>query len=704
MHQDALSAGTLFSQQNRLFRLHSPLGDSLLLDRFQGREGLSMPFRFILQLVSERADLTLKDLMGQELGVELATEAGPRRFGGRVVQFAHTGSDGGFAFYQAVLGPWTEFLAHRTNCRIFHGLALPDLLRQLFGEYGGRARYELDLDPGGYRPMAQVTQYGESDFAFVTRLLEAHGVHYRFRFDADGHTLVLADATRQAPPMPVRDRIAYQAGPGAEGRDGIDRWGCERTLVATDYAIKSFDFQQPRDRLVAQQASAQDLGGLPRLERYEHDGSYAYTDYEDGNRLARLRVEEAELRTKTFFGEGTCRFLESGHGFELAGHYDPGAGIHDRRFLVTSVTHEGGNGYRDPGGRPAYRNRFTCVRQAVPFRPPLATPRPVVRGPQTATVVGPGGEEIFCDRYGRVKVQFHWDREGTFDEASSTWVRVATPLAGARFGLVALPRVGQEVVVAFLEGNPDRPLILGQAYNALHMPPWELPANRTQTGLLSRSSPGGEYQHANALRFEDRKGAEEVWLHAERDQRIEVEHDESHQVGQDRRKTIARDETTRIGRDRREQVERDERIAIGHDRTEAVGNNETVTIGANQRVRVEAAQSLSVGATKNETVALASTEQVGGVRTLSVGGAYLVTVAAAKNEAVGAESVEEVGLGKTTAVGKEWIITAGDRLEIRVGKARLVMTKDGCVTLSGTEVHTEAEGPVTIVGKDVDIN
>ena len=689
MKPDSLSIASLYSQENRLFRLDAPLSDNLLLDRFEGCEGLSMPFQFTLQLISERADLTLKDLMGQELGVRLATAAGERRFSGRVVHFAHTGSDGGFAFYRAVLGPWTDFLRHRVNCRIFHGLTLPELLEKLFAEYGARARYQMDLDGGDYPPVAQVTQYGETDFAFVSRLLEDQGIHYRFRFDPDGHTLVLADSSRHAPPMPEREGIDYQGESGAGGADSIHRWGCERNLVATDFAITSFDFQQPREHLVAELAGSRDLGpDLPRLERYEHEGSFAYRDFQEGNRIARLRVEEAELRTKTFLGAGTCRFLASGHTFELLGHYDPGASVHDRRFLVTRVDHQGSNNYRDPDGQPQYCNTFTCVRAGIPFRPPRVTPRPAVRGPQTATVVGPKGEEIHCDRFGRVKVQFHWDREGAFDEGSSSWVRVATPLAGARFGMVALPRVGQEVVVDFLEGHPDRPIILGQAYNALHMPPWELPDHRTQSGILSRSTPGGECQHANALRFEDRKGEEEVWLHAEKDQLMEVEHDERHQVGHDRTKAVGHDETVRVE----------------HDRVETVGNDETVTVDGHQRLTVGKTQTLSVGRTKLETVALASTELVGAARTLSVGGAYAVTVGAAKNEAVGLESLEEVGTDKSTRVRSSYRIDVGDRLEVTVGQASLVMTQDGTITLNGQHLDLTGAKQVKIQGQSVDLN
>ena len=551
---------SLFTQQNRLFRLGPTPAGVLLLDRFQGTEGLSEPFRFTLQLLSERADLTLQDLMGQELGVSLTTGAGERRFSGRVTSFAHTGTDGGFAFYEATLGPWTEFLRHRTSHRIFQGLNLPDLLRALLAGYGALARYDLRLAEADYPAMPICTQYGESDFAFLSRLLEAHGAYYHFRFDAQGHTLVVADDSRQAPAMPERDAIAYHTGPGAGGQDAIERWACRHTLASTAYATRTFDFQNPRDRLESEAGTDQDRGPLPRLEQYEYPGSFAYDGPDDGTRRARLRVQELDLRGRTHTGAGTCRFLTCGHTFTLLDHYGLGD---DTRFLVTRVDHEGGNNYRGRAGLPPYRNTFACIPARVPFRPSRATPRPVVQGLQTATVVGPPGEEIHCDPYGRVRVQFPWDREGAFTEASSCWVRVGSPWAGSRFGMIALPRVGQEVLVAFLEGDPDRPIIVGAAWNALNLPPWELPANRTQSGLLSRSSPGGADAHANALRFEDRKGAEEVWLHAERNQRIEVEHDESHQVGQDRSQTVGRDETTEVKRDRAATVGRDAQVTVG---------------------------------------------------------------------------------------------------------------------------------------------
>ena len=717
------------TQENRLFTLQSPVPEAgLLLDRFTGTEGVSVPFRFELELLSEQGDLELKAFLGKPMGVSLATAGGaPRAFHGHVAAFRHTGTDGGFARYEAVLTPWTDLLRHRINCKLFQEKNLPDLLRELFTDYGHLARYELRLDLAACKPMTLCVQYGESDFAFFSRLLERHGIHYHFRFEEDAHILVLSDDARTAPPMPGGVRIPYNAIPGAAREDTIDDWGSSREVAATAFAAKTFDFKSPRDPMDAGEKTFQP-GELPELEHFHYPGAHAYPDFSAGEQYARRRMEELDLRTETFTGASNCRQLTCGHTFELLDHYRAGQTVHDRTFFVTGVHHQGSNNYVPQASRADYRNTFTCVSSLVPYRPPLATPRPTIHGPQTAIVTGPPGEEVFCDEYGRVRIQFHWDRLGKFDEASSCWVRVSSPWAGSRFGFIALPRVGDEVVVEFLDGDPDRPLITGQVYNQVRMPPWELPMNRTQSGLLTRSSLGGGPANANALRFEDKLGAEEVWLHAEKDQRLEVEHDESHTVGHDRAKGIGHDETTEVKHDRTETVGNDERITVGGNRTERVGGNEAITIarnrtervgahenvgiGGSQRLSVTEGQTISVGGsqdisvtmTKNENVLLGSTEQVGGVRTLSVGEGYLITVGAAKSEAVAADSIEEVGENKATRVGKSCLIEAGDQLELKVGKSRLVMDKEGKITLSGTELNLEGSGPVKVRGKDVDLN
>ncbi|MDK2127096.1 type VI secretion system Vgr family protein, partial [Parachitinimonas caeni] len=303
----------------------------------------------------------------------------------------------------------------------------------------------------------------------------------------------------------------------------------------------------------------------------------------------------------------------------------------------------------------------------LPFRPERSTPKPIVQGPQTAVIVGPAGEEIWTDEHARVKVQFHWDRRGKKNDQSSCWVRVSQPWAGQNFGMVAIPRIGQEVVVSFLEGDPDQPLITGRVYNADQMPPWDLPGNKTQSGILSRSSQGGHYDHANALRFEDKKGAEEVWLHAEKDQRIEVEHDESHWVGNDRRKTIDRDETTIVHRHRTETVDGNETITVHQNRTETVDQNETLTIHQHRKERVDHNETISIGDNRNEDVGKNESVTIGKNQSLSVGSSrdkqigrneqdkisknWSIKVGQLKTETVGMAYMQNVGLAKMMTIG-----------------------------------------------------
>jgi type VI secretion system secreted protein VgrG len=402
--------------------------------------------------------------------------------------------------------------------------------------------------------------------------------------------------------------------------------------------------------------------------------------------------------------------VQPGRKFGLASHFSLARSLATSAaddYLVLAVCHHATNNYQSDRQVPShYSNAFTCVRSKVPWRPGRGHNSLDTRifGVQTATVVGPKGEEIHTDEYGRVRVQFHWDRMGGFDERSSPWVRVMSTWAGANFGHVSLPRIGQEVVVQFLDGNCDRPLIIGSVYNAANMPPWDLPANATQSGMLSRSTPGGKPDHANALRFEDRKGHEEVWLHAERDQRIEVEHDESHAVGQDRRKTIGRDEVVQVKRDRTEAVDGNEKITVHGNRTERVDRNEAIDIGGGRSEKVAADEVVAIAGERTESVGKGKAETIARQKALSVGTMYSVQVGAAMNTIVAASQTAQVGVSKMTSVGQAYVIQVGTSFAINVGAASLKMDHSGTISLTGTNITISASGPVRVNGKDVDVN
>jgi type VI secretion system secreted protein VgrG len=433
----------------------------------------------------------------------------------------------------------------------------------------------------------------------------------------------------------------------------------------------------------------------------------------------------------------------------------------NREYLIISSSYSlGPQEYESAfagGNGSIFSCGITAIDKQQAYRAPRITPKPIVQGPQTAIVVGKAGEEIWTDQYGRVKVQFHWDRYGEDNENSSCWVRVSQPWAGKNWGAVAIPRMGQEVIVSFREGDPDQPIITGRVYNEDNMPPYELPANATQSGVKSRSSKGGAPDNFNELRFEDKKGSEEVYIHAEKDQNNVVENNESTSVGNDRSETVGNDETISIGNNRTEDVGNDETITIGNNRTETVGTDETITIGSNrtesvgadETVTIGSNRSVTIGSSKTETISINKAETIGVAKELTIGGAYQVTVGAAMNETIGAAKAEEIGAVKSVNVGanssenvganksvdaggnisesagkdvnvssgkkmsltagddfaisgsKKGVISIADELSITCGKASIVMKKNGDITINGKAITIKGSGDVIIKGKKI---
>lgn len=695
-------------QHGRLLRLSFPNNDGpsspLLVNRIDACEALSRPFEFTLELLSDDPRIALKDLQGKMMCVELVRLDGSMRyFTGRVFGFGLKTVDGGVSYYQAQLGPWYEYLSMRKDNYLFHYTTMYDQTASIFADYGALSDWEWRVQ-GATDLFTDCCQFDESDRNFLERRWVAAGIFYWFEHTAAGHTLVLSDDSTAAPPIDGSPEIAFQRHAGAIQEDGLDEWSPGRQIVTGSVALSSFDFKAPHPAM-ASLPTLNQQGDVPNIESYEYTGARGFKSG-DGRALAQLRMEEIEAAGKQFVGKGNCRSVMPGRWFRLTGHFDvseTGDDAQAREFLITEVVHSASNNYhiRD-SSESHYDNQLASIRKIIPFRPGRGrgSVETKIHGIQTATVVGPVGEEIHTDEYGRVRVQFHWDRVGTNDEKSSAWIRVATPWAGSNFGMTSIPRIGTEVLVQFLDGNPNRPIITGMVPNANTMPPWTLPANQTQSGILTRSSPNGSYDNANALRFEDKKGAEQLWLHAEKDQLTEVEHDEDKWVGNDRRKTVDRDETTLVKRDRTETVDRDETItihnnraervdhnetiSIGDNRSEDVGINETITIGANRSKTVGQNETVLIEMNKMETIAMASVQNVGLARMDNVGLGYDLNV--------GLIMATLVGTDKISKVGNTYSITAGDELNITVGKASLVMKKDGSIIINGHTFHLGTSG------------
>ncbi|MES9939059.1 MAG: type VI secretion system tip protein TssI/VgrG [Candidatus Thiodiazotropha sp. 6PLUC2] len=702
-----------FTQSNRQVRIKTPLGpDELLILRMEAREELGRLFEFNIDLLSDNEEIAHDDLLGKQMTVELdLVDGGMRYFNGFVSQFTQIGHIAFFAHYRATLRPWFWFLTRTSDCRIFQNKKVPDIIKEVFQD-NGFSDFE-DNTSGTYREWEYCVQYRETDFNFLSRLMEQEGIYYYFAHVSGKHTLVLCDSYSSHSPLEAYAEIPYVP-PSEQGstrwKDYIHAWKFTKTVQPGSFAHTDYDFTKPKSDLAA-------IAPLPRshshaeYEIFDYPGEYAETS--DGDTYARHRIEEIQSGHEVLEGEAIARGVCSGGLFTMVEHP---RGDQNREYLITEsnsiLQSDAFESVPEIAEGPVYICDFKCCDSKESFRSVRTTAKPIVQGPQTAVVVGKAGEEIYTDEYGRVKLQFHWDRYGASDENSSCWVRVAQVWAGKNWGAMHIPRIGQEVVVDFLEGDPDRPIVTGRVYNDDQMPPYALPENMTQSGIKSRSSKGGSGENFNELRFEDKKGNEQLYIHAEKNQDNVVENDETTSVGHDRSENVGNDETISIGNDRTETVGNNETISIGVNRTEQVGSNETVSIGSNRTV--------NIGSNKSETVGINKIETIGAAKALTVGAGLQVTVGAGMNQTVGASKAMQVAANLSEAIGKDCsvsigenrsaaigkddnlsvgknlVIDAGDSVVIKTGKASITMKKDGTISIEGKNITVKGSGVINV--------
>jgi len=667
-----------FSQKDRVFWVTSPLGkDELLLEGFSGREAISRPFRFSLDLLSTDPAIDPAKVLREPMSISVMLADGSERvIHGVVARFSQLGRAEELTAYKAEIVPWLWFLSLTQDCRIFQEQTVLEIIKAVLGEYG-----DLEYDVrcvGSYSPREYCVQYRESDFSFVSRLMEEEGIFYFFEHSDSGHKLILADDPSAIPEC-AQAEVKFSASPGGwTEEDVITGVVREHVVHTTSVALTDYDHLQPSLNLLS---SAVETGDN---ELYDYPGKF--TDTKAGERFAALRLEALSASGETLRGTSECRTFQSGHQFVFADYFKAEP---KKKCLLTSVTHTArGGGYRSKGDTAHYGNDFECIPAEVPFRPAHLTERPVVRGSQTAVVVGPSGEEIYTDEHGRVKVQFFWDRNGKKDENSSCWIRVSQPWAGKNWGAVTIPRIGQEVIIDFLEGDPDRPIVTGRVYNKVQTPPYGLPANKTQTGIKSRSSKGGGGGNFNEIRMEDKKGEELLYLHAEKDKEVVVENDRSENVGSN--------ESITIGNDRTENVGNNEGISIGTNQSLSVGKNRDVSVGSNQ--------SLSVGANQTVDVAKNRTETVGENKTVSVGKDSSLSIGGNASVAVGKNLVEDVGKAFALKVKDGVLIDSKKEIVLKSGSASITLKKNGDIEIKGKKINVKGSGDVVIKGSKITEN
>jgi type VI secretion system secreted protein VgrG len=530
----ALSVFGVGAQDTRLMRMDFPHDDGpahaiTLVNQVRMCEELSRDFSIDVEVLSDDACLPLKTMMGRMVTISLVREDGSLRYmNGYVGSFRFVRTDGGFAYYRMLLRPWLAFARLRKDNVSFHHRSVLELTETIFAHYREHdwmTRLGLDYDD---RKLTCANQHNETDYNHLHRRWENAGLYYSYQHRADGHTLILSDNSAQAEPIDAchadgaAGEMAFRNQSGAEEGDGVRDWQAVREMGSGQLTLASFNYKSPHP----QQAYGYSLnrqGDVTGYELYENAGAYGFSDADDGEALARLRMEAHDGKAQYFEATSNDRAAQPGRLFKLAGHFSadvtaaaglrPGIGARD--YLILSVEHTVSNNYQaGPSGESVYANSFTCIRRDIRWRPerhhnsvPCADP-----GVQTALVVGPPGEDIYTDELGRIKLQFHWDRQGTFDQSSSPWIRVMMPMAGQYFGQIALPRVGQEVVVQFLDGNVDHPIVVGLVYNRDSMPPWHLPAQRSLAGLRSRELGRAGDGGSNHLVLDDTKGAQQAQL------------------------------------------------------------------------------------------------------------------------------------------------------------------------------------------------
>lgn len=607
-----------YTQENRFIAIDTPLGtDVLLLTGFSGAEGLSSLFSFELDMLSENHNITFKDIIGKNVTVSITLADGGKRFFNGIISRFSQGRGGGeaggdplFSYYRATMVPWLWLLTMTADSRIFQKLSVPDIVEKIFSEKGVKD-FEVRLH-GSYDQRDYCVQYRETDFNFVSRLLEEEGIYYFFEHEDKKHTLILTDVPEEHKPCPKQESARYQLSAGGWlAEDVITSLEMTQEIRPGKYTLNDFNFEMPNTDLKVETPGRQTLGPGER-EIYDYPGDYSKRA--QGDRLSNIRMQEEEAKITDIVAFSVCRAFTSGYRFDLLDYYR--SDMNEKSYVLTSVNHGatepvGGSGQ---GSEASYTNSFTCIPFDVPYRPPRVTPKPMVEGTQTAIVVGPAGEEIYTDEHGRVKVQFHWDREGKKDENSSCWIRVSQVWAGAGWGAMYIPRIGHEVIVNFIEGDPDRPIITGRVYHGTNKPPYPLPDEKTKSTIKSDSSLGGG--GFNEIRFEDKKGEEQIFIHAEKNQDVRIKKDLLTWIGNESHLIVKKDQL--------EQVEGDKHLTVTGDHNEKVGGTISIKAGTDMQEKVGSKHALDAGTEIHLKAGMNVVIEAGMSITLKAGGGFVV--------------------------------------------------------------------------------
>ncbi|MCA9561441.1 MAG: type VI secretion system tip protein VgrG [Myxococcales bacterium] len=661
---------TNFTQQNVSLTLQTPLAENeLLLRSLHGEDRISGLFHYQLELVSEKADVDMAAIVGQPMTACVAHDSGKYAFNGIVSRFVQAGTNKRFTTYYAELRPWLWMLTLVTDSQIYQEMSVLDIIEKVFGDHGF-SDYSIKAQ-GSYNPREYCVQFQETCFDFVSRLMEDEGLFYFFEHEEGKHTLVIADDASAHQPRedqgPGRVKTQDSTSPG---EDIITHLALEQQVTVGGYAMTDYNFERPATDLGVNVA-----GEAAEREIFEYPGGFGVKG--DGESRVKVRIEAQELPAKLVRGQSHCRGFLSGYKMEVEEHLRDDL---NGEYVLRWVSHQ--------VSKNRYSNTFEAFPADVPFRPQQLTRKPMMVGAQTAVVVGKSGEEIFTDKYGRIKVQFFWDRYGKKDDKASCWIRVAQGWAGKGWGAWYLPRIGQEVVVSFLDGDIDRPLVTGSVYNAEQTVPYSLPGDATKSTLKSESSKGGGGN--NEIRFEDKKDSEEIYIHAQKDMNTVIENDMTRKVLNTETITVKSDRTRIV-------EEGNETLTIEK------GNRDVKVAKGNETYHVEGTRDVSVKGDETHTNDGNFTHEVKGNYVLKVKGDITIEASGKISMKSGAAFAMKAGSSMKAEAAQAVQVKGGTDVKIEGGVG--FSAKGGAKAEVKSPMTTVAgDGMLTLKGGMVKIN
>lgn len=680
-----------FQQSTRSLNIVTPLGeDAVQLTSFVGEEELSRLFSFHLSLISSNPAIQGTDLVGKDVTFSLEhDDDGTRFFNGIVKRFsAGDGDPDGKRGYQIVVVPWLWFLTQTSDCRIFQSMTVVQVIEKVFKD-SGFSDFEFNKVKGSHPQREYWVQYRETDFNFVSRLMEDEGIFYYFKHEEGKHTLVMCDscdgytACKESTVDYPNDELAT-----ASVKAHIRSWEHSYEFKTGSWTHTDYNFKTPSKSLMANEKTLMKYDGVKKFELYDYPGEYE--EKEQGKSLSKVRIEEIEGDHDSVSASSDCKSFTPGGKFKVGKHRV--AIEKDKEYVIHRIHHEAREDSYQTGatGGREYSNHFECFPSATSFRPSRITPKPLVGGIQTAVVTGPKGEEIYPDEYGRVKVQFHWDREGKKDENTTLWIRCKQNIAGNKFGFMAIPRIGQEVVVEFLEGDPDRPLITGCVYNAEQMPHYKLPDEKTKTYIKTNSTKGGEGH--NELMFEDKAKEERVYIHAQKNMDVRVLNDSKARIFGNRHQIIGWEKDGKKGGDQREMVYEDKHLNVKRHQFEQIEGNLQLTIGKGE-AKEGGNLDLIIEKQKSELVEGDSNLMINGKHSEKIGGKLSTTVGSDWQTKSGGNIAQEAGAAGEIHLkaGMKIIIEAGMQISL-VGPGGFIDIGPAGVTIQGIMVNINSGG------------